>query len=380
MNVQRAFVASVFAFSLACSGGSSNPDGGGNPEGGSTTDGGDGGASACNAPGMATILQSPFTGFSPSLAEQDVYWVDPDQGPTWSGQIKTGVIRHMKTDGTGDSVVYTPTSRPIYSAQVAGADIIFFQLDPDMGSGPPVHMYKVSRSGGAATQVGTYDWTAVNLVTTIDTPSSPYKIGIFARSGDNLFMNEGKVISRVALASGARTVIADAGSALLIINPALHGNTIHYLAQESSKPAPYKVAADATSPSQMRVGTQTCDMGFLGWNGAAKDDGAWICGALWGLDAIDATGATRTRFYDTKPVDSIYFPSPIDGTTFYAFGNSPGSKDPIRPLLKMDTRTPNVATPVLCDIQVVWNVRMSATDLVWEEQRGSVRSLRRLAR
>ena len=179
---------------------------------------------------------------------------------------------------------------------------------------------------------------------------------------------------------GTRTVIAD-GSTAQIFYPSLIGSDIVYTALDGAGGDLYSVPASATTPSGTRVGTQTCGSTTAQW--ASAWSGGWICGRVFGLDAVDATGANKTSFYDTKPTDSFYNPSPIDGTTFYAFGDGTGSANPVRPLLKMDTQTPNAGTSVLClDGGAKWNARISTTDLIWEEadSSGSVRTLRRIAR
>ncbi|MEO8800875.1 MAG: hypothetical protein ABI551_23490, partial [Polyangiaceae bacterium] len=265
-----------------------------------------------------------------------------------------------------------------------GSDIFFFQLEADTGSGGAMHLYRVPRTGGSATMVSSYDFSAVNLVTTTDLPTTESRIGIFAVQGDDAFMDEETAISRVSISTGTRTVIAD-GSATPIFYPALLGSNIVYTAIDGATAADdiYSVAASATSPSGARVGTQTCGSTTAEW--ASAWSGGWICGRLWGLDAVDPTGTNKSSFYDTKPIDSTYNPSPIDGTTFYAFGDGTGSTDPIRPLLKMDTQTPNAGTTVLClDSGAKWNAHISSSDLIWEQFKGSgssaVPTLRRIAR
>jgi len=373
----------------ACSGGNGGtssdggiPDGGSGGDGGNTGgDGGGGGSCASTIPNGAhpTILADPFVGISPSLDGTDVYYIDPTQGIDLGG-IKTGLIRHLHTDGSGDETIFTPT-RPVFAASVQGTSVFFFQLEADTGSGSAMHLYSVPRAGGSATMVSSYDFSAVNLGTGIDEPTAEYRIGIFAVQGDAVFMDEETAISRISISTGTRTVIAD-GSTTPIFYPSLVGSNIVYTALDGAGGDLYSVATSATTPSGTRVGTQTCGSTTAQW--ASAWSGGWICGRIFGLDAVDGAGANKSSFYDTKPVDSTYNPSPIDGTTFYAFGDATGSADPVRPLLKMSTQTPNAGTPVLClDAGAKWNARISTSDLIWEQFEGSgsaVRTLRRIAR
>ena len=386
MNLLRVSTASLLALSIAiaaCSGSSNGTSPGGNPDGGtadgaSNSDGG-GTSGSCSSSAQPTILADPFVGISPSLDGTDVFYIDPTQG-TDLGGIKTGLIRHMHTDGTGDETIYTPT-RPVFAASVVPgtSDIYYFQLESDS----TMHLYKVARTGGTATQVSTYDFSSVNLETTIDLPTAEYRIGIFAVQGTDAFMDEATAITRISLTDGTRTVIAD-GSTQQIFYPSLIGSNIVYTALDGATAANdlYTVPTSASTPSGTRVGTQTCGSTTAQW--ASAWSGGWICGRIWGLDAVDGAGANKTSFYDTKPVDSTYNPSPIDGTTFYAFGDGTGSPDPVRPLLKMDTGTPNSGTTVLClDGGAKWNARISSSDLIWEQfesSGSSVRTLRRIAR
>ena len=382
MNFFRASTASLFAFAIAiaaCSGSGSGTSSGSNSDGGTSDGGGnsDGGGTSgsCSSSVHPTILADPFVGISPSLDGTDVFYIDPTQG-TDLGCIKTGLIRHMHTDATGDETIFTPT-RPVSAASVQGTVVFFFQLEADS----TMHLYSVPRAGGTATQVSTYDFSSVNLGTTIDLPTAEYRIGIFAVQGTDAFMNEATAVSRISLTDGTRTVIAD-GSTQQIFYPSLIGSNIVYTALDGTGGDLYSVPTSATSPSGVRVGTQTCGSTTAQW--ASAWSGGWICGRIWGLDAVDATGANKTSFYDTKPIDSTYNPSPIDGTTFYAFGDGTGSPDPVRPLLKMDTGTPNSGTTVLClDGGAKWNARISSSDLIWEqfESSGSAtRTLRRIPR
>lgn len=388
MNLLRASTASLLAlFFAACSGSSDGTSGGSTADGGTTSDGGTSDAAPsgahCSSSAQPAIVADPFNGLSPSLDGSDIYYVDPTLGADLGG-IKTGLIQHIHTDGTGSETIFTPT-RPVSAATVQGTDIFFFQLEADDGTGnSPTHLYRVPRTGGSATMVSTYDFGAINLEATIDLPTAEYRIGVFAVQGTDAFVDEVTAISRISLTDGTRTVIAD-GSTYQIFYPTLAGSNIVYTAVDStaSGNALYTVPTSATSASGVRVGTQTCGSTASAW--AASWSGGWVCGRVFGLDAVDATGANKTSFYDTKPVDSSFNPSAVDGTTFYAFGDGTGDDaDPVRPLLKMDTQTPNAGTTVLClDGGAKWNARVSTTDLIWEqfESTGSsVRTLRRIAR
>lgn len=395
MTLFRASTASFLLILIAaCSGGSGGNGGtssdGGTSDGGNGGDGGGGGGDggggggSCSSTAHATMIADPFVGLAPSLDGSDVYYIDPTQGPDTGGGILTGVISHIKTDGTGGETIFTPTTRPIFAATVQGANVYFFQLEADTGSGSPMHLYSIPRAGGTATQVSTYDFSAVNLETTIEAPTAEYRIGIFASQGTDVFMDEVTAISRISLTDGTRTVIAD-GSSAQIFYPTLIGTNILYTGLDGATASNdlYSVPISATTASGTKIGTQSCGSTTSQW--ASPWSGGWICGRVFGLDAVDATGANKTSFYDTKPTDSVYNPSPIDGTTFYAFGNGSGdTNNPIRPLLKMDTATPNAGTTVLClDPVATWNARISTSDLIWEQYESTssaVRTLRRIAR
>lgn len=364
--MRRLFVVCVLGL-LGCSGG-----GGGNPDGGGGGEGGTGGT--CTATAMPSILVADWSkNGSLTLVGQDMYWIDFTLGVPLIGTAKGGVIRHMKTDGTGLETVVTPTA-VLFGAYAIGSDIFYFQEDDAMSS--KVHMYKAPRAGGMGVQVGTatYNGFGAALI------NAAISFGVFAQRGNDVFVNEGKEVSRVDVTAGTKTVIANTDG---IMWPILDGtSTVRYTALVDG--ATYSVSADAMMPSSVRVGTQTCGMVRSVW--ASGYSNGWVCGDLFGIKRLDLMASMKTVFIDTlmNKNPQGFNPSPVDGTTFYAMprGFKAGV---IVPIYKLDANTGG-PTAVTCDAGAVIDVKVSSSDLVWVEQRQASNSapvetsLRRLPR
>jgi len=355
---------------VACSG-----PGGGSSDGGADGSGGDGGVGGpCTATAMPSTILPTFTGYSLSVVGQDAYYVEP------TANNQRGAIRHVKLDGSGDAaIVDAPMSTILYGATAIGSDLYYFQED-DAGNSK-IHMYHSPRAtGGVGTQVGTdtYPGFGVNILGGgVAGLMVGQTFGIFAQRGTDLFVSDGTDISRVSSA-GTKTVIATApGGSGGLLWPALVGNTVFY---KDGMGVLYTVSADATMASGVRVGTQTCGSGRTMWMGTYS--GGFVCGELFGIDKIDAMGATKSHviytLMDKNPTQ--FNPTSIDGTTYYALPKE-GQKD--FPIYKMDVGS-NSATPVVCAARDILAYALTPTDLVYVEASGNVStvtiSLKRLAR
>lgn len=346
---------------VACGGSDPSTSDSGAPPG----DGGnpDSAVGACTSATVPTVLASNVQGaFSLSIVGNDVYWIDSSLG---AGSIlKTGLVQHVRTDGTGASTVVTPTA-VLHGATAIGDDLFYFQEDDPQGSA--IHMYRAPRSGGTGVMLGTatYPNFGVALI------SASLSFGVFAKRAADVLVSDGHEISRVSTADGNKTVIASGE----IMWPRLVGATVFYTDLSGKL---FSVSPDAVSPSATQLGTATC--GTLQDHWMSAYGGGFMCGEMFGLDKVDATGTNKSHVVYTLKESNPYSlnPSPIDGTTFYGFPAGKGV-----PVFKMDVS--GAATPVVCDMALTREVAMSATDLVWLEERhgaGStiIHTLERIAR
>jgi hypothetical protein len=273
--------------------------------------------------------------------------------------------------------VVTPTA-VLFGATANGDDIFYFQEDNSSSS--MVHLYRAPRAGGSGAQLGTatYNGFGAALI------GASVSFGVFARRGTDIFISDGKEISRVSTVDGAKTVIANTASSG-IVWPSLVGSTIFYTQLDGQI---FSTSPDATMPSATRVGTSTCGMVRSLWSAAYAN--GFVCGELFGIDKVNAAGSMKSHLiYTLMDKDPMGFnPSPVDGTTFYAFPRSTTTHSGVLtkvPLLKMDADTGS-ATAIACDVGFPREVAMSSTDLVWLEEKKTMNTspvehaLKRMAR
>lgn len=360
------------ALLMACSGGSSLKPDSGSPDGGSQV--------TCTAATKPTVMVADFySGFllahsSLSVVDQDVYWIDSKQGMKL-GPYQTGVIEHLRTDGTGLSTLVTPTGE-IFSATAVGADLFYFQNDGAPGAAE-VHLYRSPRAtGGVGTQVGTdaYPQLADNRLNLCD------GCGVFAQRGTDVFINTRTELSRVSTTTGTRTVIATATARFAnpqVLYPSLDGATVFY---KESDGAIFSASADATTASGIQIGTATCGNSSQ-W--MARYANGFLCGKLSGIARIDAVGATTSDAIDPflTGEPAPFNPSAVDGMSFYAL---PADSAKSKSIFKVDL-TAGKTTAFLCDVYTVLDARVTSTELIYVDGRlgdgGSAAfSLRRVAR
>lgn len=288
------------------------------------------------------------------------------------------MIRHVGLDGSGLSdLVTAPMNTIIFGATAVGPDLFYFQDDDPQGAGA-IHLYKTARAtGGAGTQIGTgtFPGFSVNIVGGgLFGLQADLSLGVFAQQSSDVFINDGGELSRVSVAAGTKTVIATLSG---ILFPSIVGSNVVYKGTDG---ALYSTPASAAMASGVRLGTATCGSGRTMWMGATTN--GFACGDLFGIEKIDAMGTMKTHVIytlgDKNPTQ--YNPTAIDGTTYYAMPKE-GSKS--FPISKIDFAT-NAITPVLCDVRLVLDLRLTPTDVVWIEARkdgaNDSLSLRRLAR
>lgn len=347
-------LASALSF-LACSGGSGttpapNPDGGSTGDGGSNTDGSTGSCSAA-AP---TVLVADFgRSISVHMIGNDVYWIDLREGFDHGSGVKSGVIKHIKTDGTGASTLVTPTFGTLLAIGVTDTDLYYFSENVDATN---VFLYKSPRAtGGEGTQLGTGAF--VGLRVTEGVIYACPSCGVFGQSGTDIFVNDQKEISRVATGTGQKTVIATPQQA---ISASLVSGNVYY--RDLATSAVFTVAANAASASATKVGTVGCGVTILNSTMGAFA-GGFICGDLLSVDKLDLGATMKTKVYDslTGNKNAVpYEPSAVDGTTYYI---SPYGSDAL-PIYKVDTGT-NALTPAVCAAHGVMETAITATDFVY---------------
>ncbi len=331
-------------------------------------------AETCTSTAVPTTIVASYPGFSLSVVDQDVYYIDPNDN------AGLGALHHVGLDGTGNGIVVNPSpSTLLYGATAVGEDILYFEEDDPSGSA--IHLYRTSRStGGAGVQVGTgtFSGFGVNILgggyAGIEAGQSA---GVFAASATEIYVNDQSEISRVSLADGSKTVIATLAGAGGIKWPALVGATVFY---KDGLGAIYSTPANATAPSGAVLGTQTCGSGNTLW--MASYAGGFLCGASFGLDSIDATGTTKTHvIYTLTDKTPLQFnPSSVDGTTYYALPSLAAADGA---LYRMDT-TSTSRVALSCAVRSVIDYHLTATDLVFVELRSDASSvsldLKRLTR
>jgi len=354
----------------AASGGHAGSTAAGGSHGAAGSSGTAGATGSCTSTHVANTILANFSGYSLTVVGQDAYYVDPN------ANLGRGDIRHVMLDGTGDApFVDSPTGGIFFGVTAIGSNLFYFLAD----DAQEVHMLQSPRAtGGIGTQVGTgtFDGFSVNIL------GGGYAgimagqtLGVFAQSGTDLFVNDGAEISRVSTVSGTKTVLAtDAGTSGGLLWPALVGNTVFY---KDGTGVIYSVAADATAASGLALGTATCGSGRTMWMSAYT--GGFLCGELFGLDAIDPTGTTKSHviytLMDKNPTQ--FNPSQVDGTTYYAL---PKDASLLFPIYKLDVASTTL-TPFVCAVGSVIDYELTSTDLVYVElnSAGSL-ALKRVAR
>lgn len=302
------------------------------------------------AAGMPNTITDFSSAFSLTVVGQDAYWVDS------SVNGNRGAVKHAKLDGSGLADFIVPPMGVLFNVSALDDDLYYFVSD-DMQK---VHMFKSPRAtGGVGVQVGTdtYDGFSVNIlgggIAGLQVSES---MGVFAKSGTDVFVNEGK-ISRVSSA-GVKTLIAEPMYGAMY--PSLIGGKI---LMKDAMGTLYGVDATATTSSAMTIGTAKCGSGRTMWMGAHAN--GFICGEIFGIDAIDITGTTKTHviytLMDKNPTQ--FNPTNIDGTTYYALPKE-AQKDGA--IYKMTVGS-NTATAVACGVRAVLDYKMTATDLVYVE-------------
>jgi hypothetical protein len=323
----------VASLLVACTGGSGTGDGGTGDGGG----GGEGGVGACPAAMSTVVVPAPFLGYSVSVVGSDIYYVN-------NPAITTYEIRHVRADGTGNEVLLSGMPS-IGAAKAIDSDIYYFQND-SMTTTSTIHLYRMARTGGMGTQIGTATFPGIIALANA---INPMRLGVFAKSGNDLFV-------------GTKTIIADAPNAG-IFYPYLVGTSVHYILFDGGVMKIYKTPANASAPSGTQVGTQTCGSTTALWVTAHAN--GFFCGAIDKVEAVDLAGTMKTTWFagNHKGADLItYNPTPMDGTTFYA---AP-SVDKVTAILRMDSANQATATPVVC-AQGVIDMQVGPTDLVWIE-------------
>jgi hypothetical protein len=362
---------------IACSGGDSTPSTT-NPDGGAPADGGnnaDGATGSCNA-AAPTVLVADFTqSMGVQAIGNDVYWIDFREGFDHGLNVKSGVVKHMKTDGSGLSTLVTPTFGALLALGVTDTELYYFSENADLSK---VLLYKTSRmTGGEGTPLGSATFEGLRVVDAV-LEACP-TCGVFASTASDVFVNDGLQVSRISRTTGAQTILATPQP--LGLFAALVGGNVYYKQLSGTSAPIFSVSASASAPGATQVGTQGCGPGVRESSMGVFSNG-FVCGGLLEVDKLDLGATTKTKVYDSLHTKNevIYEPSAVDGMTYFITPTDPVHSMPI---YKVDANS-NAMTPVTCDARAVVERVVTLSDFVWVERRTEgttvTTSLRRVTR
>lgn len=355
---------------VACSSGKPDPKG----------DSGVGDASgppACTSTVQPKVLVADFaTGIKrgePSMAGDEVFWVDDSQGPQVIFTSKTGAIMHMKLTDSAPSTLLVPTGY-VYSATALGSDVFYLQEDQKV-----VHLFRTPIAGGPGVNVG----AEIPIGNEAFPSPNCGNCRVFARKGDDVFITAAGEIDRVALSSGQKTVIALAStrySNKQIYMGELVGDTVYYTETDG---AIFSVPAAATSPSATLLGMATCPPGLLGYRALRPYSGGFLCDQGSTIGKIDATGKNIGAAFESAFVDrnvSSFMPSPVSGSTLYAMPLFAPQQDmDTSAIFKVDLGG-GAPVAAVCNVHgVLWS-DYGSSQLVYIEVGNNVASLRAVPR
>jgi len=357
----------------ACSGsgGSTSTSGSSGSSGGSS--GTSGTTSSCTASAPTVLVPDFGRSISVHAAGNDLYWIDLREGFDHGSGVFSGVIKHMKTDGTGLTTLVTPSFGSLLAIGVTDTDLYYLSENADSSH---VFLYKTSRTaGGEGTQVGTGEFSGARSVE--GDIYSCASCGVFGSSGSKVFVNDSQQISSVDTTSGATTILATAQ--VLSTYPALVGNTVFYKDLTSPGPFVWSVPADG-STAAVEVGSQTCGVSTRESTMGAFS-GGFICGGLLTVTKLDTGAIEAATVFDGSSSGIVYEPSPADANGYYLTPTDPSHDNPI---YRADPSN-NALTQAVCAARSVGETALTATDFVWVEvatdsSGNASYSLRRIAR
>jgi hypothetical protein len=252
--------------------------GGNGATAGSTSSGG-AAAVACKAPAPKVLATATLQAEQLFATASDLYLLDATESSPYVG------IRHMKDDGTGDSVIYTsPDGGSVQSLWVTTDTIYFVERSASGAS----NLFSTSLSGGAKTQITKKDFA-----------SGGADIGGVANGA--VFVSTSATdthqLQRITVQDGTKTVIADQ-KGLAFRSMQIVGSDFWFLSN-TGLDGYFKTPLAATGPSAKQVGTDSCT-----FEAAVTSAGAYCSGATW-LSRMPLTGGSFMHVWELQdgPVD-----------------------------------------------------------------------------
>ena len=316
------------------------PDGGGGLDGA----GPDGGACP---PAPTVVLEAKARKLS--LAGDRLVFVDRNAGPEFypgaSADSKTFAIRTVKVDGTGDAVLYTPTTlHQINDLRVAGDTIYFLESERLPNTSEETRIYAMPVAGGAPQLVAFHaDPESVGDHDRLDTIAAIDATSLYVVRGLTLNGN----VWRVARAGGAESLLFRGA---ISSSPQVVGDSLYLRSGNTGVSGLYsisKLPIGSTSTTPTPLGDAACkgdlvagDFGLLCTGSRETNKTAQL--SKWALDGTGHTvifdpGEKQSRETQIGPI--------VDGFVYVAPDGSNTSKG----LLSKVPLAGGPSTTVACD-------------------------------
>lgn len=327
-------VCSLAAFAAGCSseGGASSSGTSGFvlPDGGSLDGARPDGGAAC-PPAPTVVLEAKARKLA--LAGDRLVFLDRNAGPEFypgaAADSKTFAIRTVKVDGTGDAVLYTPTTmHQINDLRVAGDTIYFLESERLTNGSEETRIYSMPVAGGAPQLVAFHaDPEIIGDHDRLDTIAAIDATSLYVVRGLTL----GAIVWRVARVGGAETLVFRGP---VSSSPQVVGDSLYLRSGNTGVSGLYsisKLPVASTSTVATPIGDAACkgdlvagDFGLLCTGSRQTNKTSQL--SKWGLDGTNHTvlfdpGDKASRETQIGPV--------VDGFVYVAPDGSNTSHDEI---------------------------------------------------
>lgn len=309
---------------------------------------------ACTALVSPTTVLESANAWALHVSGDDLVFIDRDGGEM-DLLSRTGAIRKVGKDGSGDAVLYVaPKGKRVLTLNTDATQVYFLLSEVLTGGSTKAFLYSVPKAGGPSTRI------SAAMAKGYNTENSQ----LFAVNGGALYVasSDGKQrIYRVAVADGAEAVVTERDGTINT-NLQLFKDDVWFTGSQGIDGI-FKVPAGAVMTLPARVGTSTC-----GAFRVVVTDTAILCGDPLGIRALTLSGENPRLILDLiddKQV-SANNPSPADISNYYAV---PVASPKIGRPLRRQAISGGAFTVVACDRRAIRDFTVSARELFWIETR-----------
>lgn len=312
---------------VACPGGSPIGDGGagdgGSPPDGAPSDGG--------CPAVTTVLDN-VSAWGIQLSGNEIVFVDDAAGPLfYQGSTNhTRALRKVRTDGTGDTVLYTPMQGfQLNDFMLSGSTIYFLESERLMSGSEQTRVYSLPVSGGTP-----------QLIKLHDDPSNGFPgdraDAIVAVDADAAYLVRNILspasLFRMPLTGGAETIVFKGA---IDTRPQLRGTDFYFITSAFPGMTNFdgigKVAASANMGTPTQVGMAYCrqHLALGDWGFGCAGGQPTSARHVFKYDATGANGVDLFQIVPDNAGGSAYL-GPNDGVGLYvAKDHDPAGRAPI---------------------------------------------------